>query len=294
MRSYRRLSSVSISDQAFCTALRWETNPLYESTTPSAMTTTMTMITMRAVTDVSFGAGDRVRGLGYRAWSGDQTPRLSSTDSSGAHQRGNALDDQRRRVEQSTDLGDLQAVRVDHQVLRSKYDVIAPVEPEQGYDHLRVDQLDRERVVIRLHIEPVVEIDRLESDARCADGFLGENPDRASGSNGDLRHRHRQRRDDVGERDGALVLPVGHDIRVIAVRDRESVPLSAKHVVPVAAVPGTEEREPAATEIPVISDHGQTVRSREGGDIANPLLPGEVRHKPDHDDEDEEDNEEHH
>ena len=42
------------------------------------------------------------------------------------------------------------------------------VEAEQRLDHLRIDQLDSEGLVTRLHVETVVEIDGLESDARCA------------------------------------------------------------------------------------------------------------------------------
>src|SRR5580704_7140832 len=74
IRSYRRFSSVSMSDHAFWTALRWETNRLYEATTPSAMTTMMTRTMIRGITDVSSGAGNRIRALGYRAASAGQTP----------------------------------------------------------------------------------------------------------------------------------------------------------------------------------------------------------------------------
>ena len=101
---------------------------------------------MRAITDVSFGAGGRVRGLGYRAASGDQTlesgdvgdrrraaqgdpttgctaisvvPRSASAhgdralhgspasgDGTDAHQGGNTLQHQRRSIEERADLGD--------------------------------------------------------------------------------------------------------------------------------------------------------------------------------------------
>src|ERR1700728_4793878 len=103
--------------------------------TPSAMTTMITMTTIRTITEVSFGEGGRVRVLGYRAGSGGQTPASRSGGCRSPRNGRDPLEEQRGRVEERTDLCDRLAVRVHHQVLRAEHHVVGRGKPQQGVDH---------------------------------------------------------------------------------------------------------------------------------------------------------------
>src|SRR5450755_935779 len=119
-----------------------------------------------------------------------------------AHQGGDSLFDEDGRVEKTADFHDRLAVRVDHHVVGPEDDVKALVEAEQGLDHLRVDELDGEAIVVAVDVEAIVERNRLEAYARRTHRLFSKQPERASGRHGHLGYLESECADDVRERIG--------------------------------------------------------------------------------------------
>src|ERR671935_924860 len=158
IRSYRRRSSVSMLAHASRIRFRCETNRLYETTPPSAISTMIARITQSTTMAVPSSP----------FWASLPARRVQLV-----HHPRHVLAEAPDRLQERVELGRPEPPRGREDPTAGDLEREAAVDRQQPRHHPGIDQVIRELPIAGLHVEGAVEIVRLELDVVQAD-VVGE------------------------------------------------------------------------------------------------------------------------